>query len=427
MKYIERFLLGSWLLIITLIPFHAFISTWGGSTIGPLEVWKSWKEILLLVDLCAAAVYLWHRNLLKQFFADKVVWLIFAYAALHILLWIVLRPPARAAMAGVFMNLRFLAIFLLAGVLTTFVDLKKLLRITLYMVLGGGVIVVAFGMLQMILPKDFLAHFGYSKATITPYTTLDSNESIPRLQSFLRGPNPLGQYLIFIAVLFAAMWNRAKKWLVGCSLFGLLFVLFYTYSRSALLGLLVAGATGVWLQLPNKALRRKALIGGAVVLVIFSGALALAVPHSVKLQDAILHNKQHDTDAGSTSVHFTAQLDALKSIAHHPLGQGPGTFGPASFYAPVAHIPEDYYLQITGEVGVIGLAIFVAIVWIVARRLWPKRQEFWPRILLVSLVGISFINLMLHGWADDTMAILWWGIAGLFAFQRLLPAPRVSD
>ena len=33
--------------IVALMPVHAFVSTWLGTMIGPLLVWKSWKEILL--------------------------------------------------------------------------------------------------------------------------------------------------------------------------------------------------------------------------------------------------------------------------------------------------------------------------------------------------------------------------------------------
>jgi hypothetical protein len=33
--------------------------------------------------------------------------------------------------------------------------------------------------------------------------------------------------------------------------------------------------------------------------------------------------------------------------------------------------------------------------------------------LLASLIGISFVNLLSHAWADDTLAYLWWGLAGI--------------
>jgi hypothetical protein len=36
-----------------------------------------------------------------------------------------------------------------------------------------------------------------------------------------------------------------------------------------------------------------------------------------------------------------------------------------------------------------------------------------PQILLASLAGITFVNLLSHAWTDDTLAYLWWGLAGI--------------
>jgi hypothetical protein len=32
---------------------------------------------------------------------------------------------------------------------------------------------------------------------------------------------------------------------------------------------------------------------------------------------------------------------------------------------------------------------------------------------LASLIGISVINLVSHAWMDDTLSLLWWGLAGI--------------
>jgi hypothetical protein len=45
--------------------------------------------------------------------------------------------------------------------------------------------------------------------------------------------------------------------------------------------------------------------------------------------------------------------------------------------------------------------------------LWYRRSEILARFLLASLAGITFVNLLSHAWADDTLAYLWWGLAGL--------------
>jgi hypothetical protein len=35
------------------------------------------------------------------------------------------------------------------------------------------------------------------------------------------------------------------------------------------------------------------------------------------------------------------------------------------------------------------------------------------RVLLASLAGIIFVNLLSHAWTDDTLAYLWWGLTGI--------------
>ena len=413
-SFTERFLLTSWVMIIALMPFHAFISTWGGSTIGPLEVWKSWKEILLLVCLVVSLPYLIRQGRLKRFFADKLVWLVFAYAAIHLIAWAAFRPDRDAAIAGVLMNLRFLGIFLLSGVLLTFIKPTQLLRLSVLVVFLGAAGVLLFGMWQAtILPDDFLRHFGYGKDTIAPYTTLDNNHQFIRLQSTLRGPNPLGQYLIIVGLLLLAAWRKGRELFVAGWLLMATLLLVTTNSRSAWIGMAVALGVFGYLRLTNPKIRQAVMgVAGGIAI---SGVLliAWALPSSTFLQQTVLHNKAGDTDAGSTVEHFRAAERSLERIATHPLGQGPGAVGPASFYGPQSRIPENYYLQITEEVGVIGIALFIAINAMVVQRLWRRRHNRWATVWIASFAGISVVNLFLHGWADETTALIWWAIAGV--------------
>jgi len=401
-------------LILALLPFHAFVSTWGGAALGPLEVWKSWKEILLLVCLGVSAVYLYRQGRLKAFVSDKLVWLIFGYAGLHLLLWLIFRPERDAAMAGLLINLRFLGMFLLSLVVLTFVRPRQLWQAALIVVVAGGTTVLTFAALQLtLLPADFLRHFGYGAHTIAPVTTLDDNHAIIRLQSTLRGPNPLGQYLILIAVLLLPVLRSARKQVIAFWLGMTAIILFYTYSRSAWIG--VAAAVGTFAALQLTRIRKPGRlfwISGGVVAAL-SIVVLLALPHSSFVQNAILHNKQGDSDAGSTVEHFNAAQRSLRHIAEHPFGQGPGSAGPASFYGAQPNIPENYFLQLTEELGVVGIALFVAINGVVVARLWRVRQDVWAAAWLAAFVGISVVNLFLHGWADETTAMMWWALAAV--------------
>ena len=111
-----------------------------------------------------------------------------------------------------------------------------------------------------------------------------------------------------------------------------------------------------------------------------------------------------------------------------PLGAGTGTAGPASVYNDhPARIAENYYIQIGQEAGVIGLALFVAINLLVAGRLWHRRGQLLPDVLLASLIGISLVNLLSHAWTDDTISYVWWGLAGAALALPATAPPQVSS
>jgi O-antigen ligase len=99
---------------------------------------------------------------------------------------------------------------------------------------------------------------------------------------------------------------------------------------------------------------------------------------------------------------------------NEPLGRGVGTAGPASVYNNNnVRISENYFLQVAQETGWAGLILFIAINYLIVCELWRRRNEVLARILLASLAGITFINLLSHAWTDDTLAYLWWGLTGI--------------
>ncbi len=152
-----------------------------------------------------------------------------------------------------------------------------------------------------------------------------------------------------------------------------------------------------------------------------SGILAVAIVGFVLLQDntrfqnIVWHTNDNSTvQTSSNSVRADALADGADDLANEPLGEGPGTAGPASVYNDgKARIAENYYMQIAQETGWIGLIAFLLINVGVGYLLWLRRTDTLALGLLASLIGISFINLLSHAWTDDTIAYIWWGLAGI--------------
>jgi hypothetical protein len=407
--------------IIALLPFHAFFTTWLGSNTGHLDLVRIWKEILIVCMIPGISILITQSpDLKKWFFRSKLLWLMRAYALLSLLLGLIAlsthKVTASALIYGLIINLRFLIFFIVCYVLASSSDFLKNRWPKLLLI--PATLVIGFGLLQLVLPYDFLRHFGYGPHTIPAYQTVDSNLGFQRIQSFLRGANPLGAYLVII---IPAIILLLKGWRRYVLLAGSLIVMAYSYSRSAWLGLLAVLALLGLLKIKGHPRLKEGLIAAtlAVVLIGF-GVYALRTNQTA--QDALFHTSSSSSNVSSNNQRAKAIKQGFSDAVHQPLGSGTGTAGPASVRnsSHPARIVENYYLQIAQEVGWLGLALFLAINYLVAARLWGSRDNPLALLLFVSFIGISLINLVSHAWADDTLSMIWWGLAGL----AMAPAAR---
>lgn len=408
--------------VLVLVPFHAFLTVWGSSLVGHYTGLRLWDDVLLAVLAGVAAWWLLRDGALRRNMArSPLVQIIAAYAVLSVLLGVIsltkgdVTPKALAY--GLLVNLRFLAWFLvvlLAARRTPF-----LRAYWLRLLLVPAALVVVFAALQYtVLPHDFLSHFGYdTHTTIAPIETINHNTHYIRVQSTLRGANPLGAYLVIVIAALAACFMRGRRRLL-CAGFGLLtlFALYASGSRSAWIGSLLTLICIGWVALPSRRSRVVAGMAGVAVLIILSG-LYLLLRNDVGVQNALLHTQQHSRIAvSSNAAHDSALRKGIREVLHQPFGDGPGTAGPASVYngSHGTRIAENYFLQIAQETGWLGLALLLAIFWLVTCQLYEQRwSSLLAFTLLASFLGLLVVALLSHNWTDDTLAFIWWGFAGI--------------
>lgn len=405
--------------ILLLIPFHAFLTVWLSSLLGHYTALRLWKEALLTLIVLGAAYLMAADHKIRTYtLPRRLVWLIFAYMFLTIV-WGLLAlnqhdVTAKALGYGLIVNLRFLIFFLVAW--TVALRLGRLRSNWQRLVCWPAVAVAAFGLLQIfVLPNDFLRHFGYGPSTIIPFETINHNQNYVRIASTLRGANPLGAYLLIpISAVSVLLLRGRRSWQRWCLLAALLIVLAFSFSRSAWAGAVLSVGGLLFMSHLSGKVQRTSLIVAAG-LIVAGGTLAIAFRHNTRFQNLVLHTQAHSmVKETSNQDHWTALKAGLKDLRHHPLGDGPGTAGPASVYNdhPV-RIAENYYIQIGQEVGWLGLFMFLLINAGVAYLLWLRRDDPLALSLLVSLIGLTFVNLLSHAWTDDTLAYLWWGLAGV--------------
>ena len=413
--------------ILILVPFHAFLTVWGASLVGHYTTLRLWDEMLLvgLSAICIGWLFK-DKDLRKQLFNGLIFRLMLAYVLLTIALGLIAlskhEVTMRAFLYALVVNLRFFLFFIAVGLAVQ--RSSWLTRNWPKLVFIPSLVVSVFAVLQFsVLPHNFLGHFGYNAQTIAPFETINHNAKYIRVESTLRGANPLGAYLVIILALIGTLMLSMKKIrysIIPFVIAGL--ALIFTFSRSAWIGAVIGLGLVVWLRLKTN--RQRFIVGGAsLALVAILGGVYFGLRHNTAIENAVFHTDAHSQiSVSSNQAHATALSSGLRDVFHEPFGRGPGTAGPASEYntGHPSRIAENYFVQIAQEVGWAGLLLLLGIMATVSIELYRSQDLPLARGLLAALIGITFVNLLSHAWVDDSLAYLWWGLAGIAcAFQPI--------
>ena len=413
-------------IVILLVVFGGIVLQ-GPISVGLGTLWpqyelliKSWKEILMLLAGLMALVLL-HQNKKIQILRDPIIFAIGAYGILHLVMMGYTFTGWSSSLAGLAIDLRYVLYFGLVYIAMLLYPNYRPVFIKVGIV--GALVVLTFALLQVfLLPKDILKYIGYNVNTISSYLTVDQNQNYIRINSTLRGPNPLGAYAgLILALIVAAIVKLKKpkdKWpLVTVLLAGGIVALWASYSRSAWIAAVVAViiilAVAGGKKLSPKIL---AVVGMSAVLLVGS---FLMLGNTKFISNIFLHeNPNGGSSVNSNEGHISSLQDGLKQMVSQPLGDGVGSTGSASLYGNNPTIIENQYLFTAHEVGWFGLILFVYIFTLVMMGLWKLRRDWLALGVLASGVGLALIGLLLPVWVDDTVSIIWWGLAAVVVGSR---------
>lgn len=418
LAFLDKVFVGLLLVIFGGIVLHAPISVGLGTLFPSAELLiKSWKEILMLFA-CLIGLALLYRKKQWVLLKTPFIVVIAAYALLHVLLLPVFWQGAAASVAGLMIDLRYLLFFVLVYLaICLYPCLRRTFIVTFF---AGAFIVAAFALLQVfVLPPDILKYIGYNTDTIVPYLTVDENPDYVRINSTLRGPNPLGAYAVITLALLFAYWLKAKHnkaqrqmFAVSVIVIGSFVALWASYSRSALVAAFVALGVVVF-AIVGRVIPKKVWIILALVVIALGGAFVAARDTSF-VSNVLLHeNATTGASTSSNDGHIDSLQDGAGRLVRQPLGAGVGSTGSASLYGDSPTIIENQYLFIAHEAGWIGLGLFLYLTFLVLRALWQRRSDWLALGVFASGIGLLLIGLLLPVWVDDTVAIIWWGLAAV--------------
>ena len=273
---------------------------------------------------------------------------------------------------------------------------------------AAALLVSLYGFYQAMFPAKFR----------NVWTDTDMFSTIAfRVYSTLENPNVLGEYLLLVIPLGAALlltekaWPKRILWLVCCGIMGVCLVL--TYSRGCYLGLLFAAALFLVL------LDRRFLILGIIAIALSP----LYLPESVLSRFTSIGN-MGDT---STSYRVYIWMGTLAMLKDYWLcGLGPGTeafnvaYPKYAYNAITAPHSHNLYLQLTCDTGICGLGVFILLMIGFYRMMFTAiRLETDPSARIFQIAGVSAISgFLLQSMTDYTfynyrVMLLFWAMLGL--------------
>lgn len=413
--------------LLAYMPLHIFLSTWLGTSFGVLEFAKIFKDIVVVAGFALVLAANCRQPWFKNFLKDKLVWLIVGYTLLTLLLAALKNTDLDAEILGVVYNLRFLLFFLYGGLLAKLFAHENIMARAIKVVLAAGALVLVFGIIQYLwLPNDALTHVGYSRSNgVLPAFFIDDKPDLERVMSTVRDPNSLGSYVIIIlsialSYLLVTKNKNVKQAAGGLVGLGLL-CLYFTFSRSAWLGAAVAVLVlgGLLLRQQYKFKLDKKYLAAAAVALIIGMVSLVALRDTYLVENIIFHSDEQTVLEDPNELRLRFWQTSIAAALLQPQGFGPGTAGLASIRNDVQGVVlnENYYLQILYEVGVLGLLLFLAIIALVAKRLYELTDKNINAIaLLAALAGLTITNFLVHIWSNEAVSYTFWGLTGLSLF-----------
>ncbi len=230
------------------MPFHIFLSQWLSTFTGHLDWWKIGKDVFAwAVLIFGSGLVLYARKANRLFY---MLWaLLLSYTFLHLSLLLTTDQPTTTGLLATIYNTRIIWYVIIGCNLVLLaknkVAQKKIQTDFIKYLLIVSTIVCVVALLQWVLPKDVMTHFGYSvERGVKPAFFIDDKPDLPRVMSTIRDPNSLGAFLILPILLLTNLliknWKTNKKMMLSGVLLLHLLILFMTFSRGAWLATAIA-------------------------------------------------------------------------------------------------------------------------------------------------------------------------------------------
>ena len=405
--------------LIIILPFYVIIKVYLDKVLDLWFLWFFIKEFLvILLFLSLIYEYFFNKNNkdIKVKF-DLIDYLIFAF----IWYWIIITFLNWHWFSNIFFWGRYdflwLIVFLIYKHWKIFLKEKTENLIKLFMI-SAWISLFFWIMVKFILWEEILSLFWFSIYVnqfgfwggIPIYQWVEASW-IRRFQWILDSPLAMWYFLILFSGLFIYLNRKNIDFAVVLWLIILFSLIFLTYSRAAMLWVLLAIFILFIFSFRYifKKYKKIFLYGLVSFLILFTW---LSFVFQDKIYNVFLRS-------GSTTGHFTRMETWIKRFVEKPLGSWLATSGPAyrsvfkweqTLQTDRYYIPESWFVQILVEWGVIYFTLFILILWNILINLYKNKNKY----IFVMFVWILVMNIFLHIFEYTYLTILLFLFLGLF-------------
>lgn len=441
--------------LVFLLPWHALMVTFFKCKMWiDTNILRFWKEIMvvgLLVIVFFQAYKKAHYSLKNLYKNNSLLSLTTSFivcSALYMYL------PFFELKAASVLGFRYDVFFLLTMLIGLYsIEAQKHLSTILKsLFISTGLIVAIF--LPWFLFGDisgFVSLFGYS-SEVSSYTAnacLSFAQNVEgghaRFQATFWGPIRFSVFLTVVFSIFSGYilslpkLSQKKKYILLASTgFFIILSIFFSFSKTSLLGLMFAGAMFLWLTaryVYKLEITKKMLIWTGIILFSPFVLIALINWHLFLHLWAVLN-----------------RLDNLKMslemFFYSPIGYGLGIAGPASQIGnsiesagnwtiatntvTTVHrfLPENWYVQILLEQGIVGFTLFVSLLILIGIRLIhriKKHRDYLSIGVATAFFSLCFMANFTHAFEEAATSYTLFLIIGILLAEGMHEAIHASE
>ena len=379
--------------LVILLPFNGLISTFTRFELGISNFWI-YKDLLLAFIIICTVKY-W-----AKYIHSKIAIVIILYLTLCIasIFW-----APDSSLLRLVSGIKYSSLFLISFVGGIVAYEHKIHDQLIKIMAWSGIMAVLISL---------ALHFGYGPTQFTNFGFRDDwsthyageapafcqkieNQNICRLQGVFSGPNQLGAYLIILTGLCLMCIKNSK--IVRAILFSIGIVAVLTFSRSGILGLILFYIIYLTPKLSKK------MLMGVIVSFCLAGVLLVSLKPELFIRPE------------SSFGHLSSFKNGIDFSLKSPLfGNGLATAGSASNFFENPVIPENWFLGIAGQLGIVGMALFIAIYYLICKNNFDQKQK---ELFAISL-GLLVPLMLLHSFEDSTVAYSFFLLQGMYFFNN---------